>query len=59
VFTESGVIYRRADVSPLLASFLREVRLTPRRRVKPKTGGEKRKAVSKPRHVPVRTRKAR
>ena len=32
VFTESGVIYRRDDLSPLLASFLREVRLTPRRR---------------------------
>lgn len=31
VFTESGVIYRRDDPSPLLASFLHEVRLTPRR----------------------------
>ena len=31
VFTESGVIYRRDDPSPLLASFLQEVRLTPRR----------------------------
>jgi len=48
VFTESGVIYRRDDVSPLLASFLHEVRLIPRRRVESKTGGEKRKAVSKP-----------
>ena len=32
VFTESGVIYRKEDPSPLLASFLHEVRLTPRRR---------------------------
>jgi DNA-binding transcriptional LysR family regulator len=32
VFTESGVIYRLDDSSPLLASFLHEVRLTPRRR---------------------------
>jgi DNA-binding transcriptional LysR family regulator len=32
VFTESGVIYRQDDPSPLLASFLHEVRLTPRRR---------------------------
>ena len=31
VFTESGVIYRRDDLSPLLASFLHEIRLTPRR----------------------------
>ena len=32
VFTESGVIYRYEDPSPLVASFLQEVRLTPRRR---------------------------
>lgn len=30
VFTEKGVIYRRADDSPILASFLHEVRATPR-----------------------------
>ena len=30
-FTESGVIYRRDDLSLLLASFLNEIRLTPRR----------------------------
>jgi hypothetical protein len=29
-FTERGVIYRRADASPILASFLHEVRATPR-----------------------------
>jgi hypothetical protein len=29
VFTETGVIYRRADASPILASFLHEVRATP------------------------------
>src|SRR5689334_20224207 len=56
MFTESGVIYRRDDVSPLLASFLHEVRLLPRRRAESKTGGEKRKAVSKPRRVPVGAR---
>ena len=58
VFTESGVIYRRADPSPLLASFLHEVRLTPRRRVESETGIEKDNAfVSKPRGVPVRARR--
>jgi DNA-binding transcriptional LysR family regulator len=31
-FTESGVIYRRDDSSPLLSAFLDEVRLVPRRR---------------------------
>ena len=31
-FTERGVIYRRADASPILASFLHEVRATPRER---------------------------
>jgi DNA-binding transcriptional LysR family regulator len=30
VFTEKGVIYRRDDASPILASFLLEVRATPR-----------------------------
>ena len=29
VFTERGIIYRRADASPILASFLHEVRATP------------------------------
>jgi DNA-binding transcriptional LysR family regulator len=60
VFTESGVIYRREDPSPLLASFLHEVRLTPRRRVVSKAVVAKRTAVvSKPRGVPVRARSAR
>jgi len=60
VFTESGVIYRREDPSPLLASFLHEVRLTPRRRTESQTGVEKGNAVvSKPRGVPVRARRAR
>jgi DNA-binding transcriptional LysR family regulator len=31
-FTESGVIHRREDPSPILASFLHELRATPRRR---------------------------
>ena len=35
VFTESGVIYRRDDPSPLLATFLHEVRLAPRRQREP------------------------
>ena len=60
VFTESGVIYRREDPSALLASFLQEVRLAPRRQVKLETGIEQRKmVVSKPRRVPVRARRAR
>ncbi len=33
VFTETGVIYRRGDASPILASFLQEVRSTPRDRM--------------------------
>jgi DNA-binding transcriptional LysR family regulator len=32
VFTETGVIYRRADASPILASFLHELRAAPRQR---------------------------
>lgn len=32
VFSETGVIYRRADPSPILASFLHELRATPRLR---------------------------
>ena len=56
VFTESGVIYRREDLSPLLATFLHEVRLTPRRRAEPKTSVEK-EAVAKPRGVPIRARR--
>jgi DNA-binding transcriptional LysR family regulator len=32
VFTETGVTYRRADPSPILASFLHEVRATPHQR---------------------------
>ena len=60
VFTESGVIYRREDPSPLLASFLHEVRLTPRRRVKSGSNVAKEKAVvSKPRRVPLKARRAR
>jgi DNA-binding transcriptional LysR family regulator len=60
VFTESGVIYRREDPSPLLASFLHEVRLVPRRRVDPEPGARKRNAVvTKPRVVAVRARTAR
>ena len=59
VFTESGVIYRREDVSPLLASFLHEVRLTPRRRAESETRVVTKKAASKPRRVPVRARRAR
>ncbi len=59
VFTESGVIYRREDPSPLLASFLHEVRLTPRRRADSETAVEKRNVVvSRPRRVPVRAGRA-
>jgi DNA-binding transcriptional LysR family regulator len=65
VFTESGVIYRQADLSPLLASFLHEIRLTPRR---PSDAGAKktmtgaRKAMtapSKPQAVRLRARRSR
>jgi hypothetical protein len=43
VFTETGVIYRRDDASPILASFLHEVRATPRERA----GSESASAVPK------------
>jgi DNA-binding transcriptional LysR family regulator len=57
VSTESGVIYRGEDPSPLLASFLHEVRLTPRRRVESEISVEKTKAVaSRPRRVPITSR---
>jgi hypothetical protein len=61
VFTESGVMYRREDPSPLLASFLHEVRLTPRRRVGSEPAGLERRnpVVSKPRRVPARARRSR
>ena len=60
VFTESGVVYRRDDASPLLTSFLHEVRLTPRKRAGPEKGVEKgNAAVSKPRGVRVRARRSR
>lgn len=58
VFTESGVIYRQDDPSPLLASFLQEVRLTPRRRSDAEAGAAKATtASSKPRTVRGRARR--
>jgi DNA-binding transcriptional LysR family regulator len=60
VLTESGVIYRRDDPSPLLASFLHEVRLIPRGRAEPVSGAQNGAAdVAMPRGIPVRARKAR
>jgi DNA-binding transcriptional LysR family regulator len=56
VFTESGVIYRRDDPSPLLASFLHEVRLTPRRRAEPESDGESDGSKVAKRSVPARGR---
>ena len=43
IFTETGVIYRRADSSPILASFLHELRTTPRERPSPATVVNKKK----------------
>ena len=58
VFTESGVIYRREDPSPLLASFLHEVRLTPRRRPEVESSATKKDAaVTKRRNASGRARK--
>ena len=45
IFTESGVIYRRADPSPILGSFLHELRATPRERTSGDAAGE---SVRKP-----------
>jgi len=51
-FTESGVIYQRDDISPLLATFLHEIRLTPRRRPDAPPGARKTMTTpSKPRAV--------
>ncbi len=59
VFTESGVIYRRDDPSPLLASFLHEVRLTPRRKAEPESDARSNSGeVAKPGAVPARARSA-
>jgi hypothetical protein len=55
VFTESGVIYRRDDPSPLLASFLHEVRLTPRRKAE-RESEDDRGEVARPRSIPARAR---
>jgi DNA-binding transcriptional LysR family regulator len=53
-FTESGVIYRRADPSPILASFLHELRAMPRERPGseagapvPRTSSPRRRAASR------------
>jgi hypothetical protein len=61
------VIYRRDDLSPLLASFLHEIRLTPRRRPDAPAGAQEtmtgaRKtmtAPSKPRDVRLTARRSR
>jgi DNA-binding transcriptional LysR family regulator len=45
IFTESGVIYRRDDPSPVLASFLHEVRLTPRTRAQTENADSTSKAL--------------
>jgi DNA-binding transcriptional LysR family regulator len=42
-YTERGVIYRRNDPSPILASFLHEVRATPSERASPATAPKKSK----------------
>jgi DNA-binding transcriptional LysR family regulator len=55
VFTASGVIYRKDDPSPLLASFLHEVRLFPRRRSTETSKGP----APKPRRALARARAAR
>ncbi len=60
VFTESGVIYRQDDLSPLLASFLHEIRLTPRRQPDvPAGAGRRMAAPSKPRAVRLWARPSR
>jgi DNA-binding transcriptional LysR family regulator len=56
VFTETGVLYRRADASPILASFLQEVRTTPRERMSSmaEVGENKKKKRRKNRRSPRR-----
>ena len=56
VFIESGVIYRRDDPSPLLASFLQEVRLTPRGQLDEEPGAGKASSTPSKRR-PARSRR--
>ena len=55
VFTETGVLYRRADASPILASFLQQLRTTPHRR----TGSAADVPIPKPKKAPRRRAAAR
>ncbi len=59
VFTETGVIYRRDDPSPILASFLQELRATIRRRgIAPAAAPSKPKKAKRPRKAARLARRA-
>jgi len=49
VFTETGVLYRRADSSPILASFLQELRTTSHQR----PGSAADASIPKPKNAPA------
>ena len=51
IFTEKGVIYRRADASPILAGFLQEVRGIPRERASPAVAPKKNNKGRRPTDV--------
>jgi DNA-binding transcriptional LysR family regulator len=57
IFTERGVIYRRADASPILASFLHEVRSTPRDRTSSVAAAPVTKKRAPGRRAAIRVRK--
>jgi len=54
VFTETGVIYRRNDPSPILASFLHELRTTIRRRAPAPAVAPQERAKAPSRRKPAR-----
>jgi DNA-binding transcriptional LysR family regulator len=60
IFTETGVIYRRNDPSPILASFLHELRATIQRRKSAPVAlpAERKKAARRPKTVRVLRRTA-
>jgi DNA-binding transcriptional LysR family regulator len=57
VFTETGIIYRRADSSPILASFLHELRAIPRESVGSAAAMSKKAVANKKKKGPRRKKR--
>jgi DNA-binding transcriptional LysR family regulator len=58
IFTETGVIYRRDDPSPILSSFLDQLRATIRRRTSAAAGSEQKRVPARPKAARVLRRSA-